>query len=119
MVARHFFYSGKWYFLLMDTIAIVDFGGQYAHLIANRMRRLGVYSEIVQPDTGISAFRNYRGIILSGGPHSVTEPGSPSIHQHVLSLGIPVLGLCYGHQLIAKLLGGKVSKGYRMHNRYG
>jgi GMP synthase (glutamine-hydrolysing) len=95
----------------MDKIAVIDFGGQYAHLIANRIRRLGVYSEIALPDASPDAMRGYRGIILSGSPHSVLEPGSPSIDPAILSLGIPILGLCYGHQLIAQALGGKVAKG--------
>lgn len=97
----------------MDTIAVVDFGGQYTHLIANRIRRSGVYSEIVQPDASVESFQQYKGIIFSGGPNSVLEEGSPTISKEVLSLDIPVLGLCYGHQLIAKLLGGKVSRGQK------
>ena len=95
----------------MDKIAVIDFGGQYTHLIANRIRRLGVYSEIIQPDADADNFIKYRGIILSGGPHSVLDPGGPSIKRDILSLDIPVLGLCYGHQLITHLLGGKVSRG--------
>ncbi len=95
----------------MDTIAVIDFGGQYTHLIANRIRRLGVYSEIVQPDADTESFKQYSGIILSGGPHSVLDSDGPSVKPAILSLNIPVLGLCYGHQLIAKLLGGKVSPG--------
>lgn len=95
----------------MDKIAVIDFGGQYTHLVANRIRRLGVYSEIIQPDANTDSFLKYRGIILSGGPHSVLDPDGPSIKRDILSLDIPILGLCYGHQLIAKLLGGKVSRG--------
>ncbi len=95
----------------MDTIAVIDFGGQYTHLIANRIRRLGVYSEIVQPDCEASQFTKYSGIIFSGGPHSVLDQDGPTITPEVLALKIPVLGLCYGHQLIAKLLGGTVSRG--------
>ncbi|MCU0609537.1 MAG: glutamine-hydrolyzing GMP synthase [Chitinispirillaceae bacterium] len=94
-----------------DTIAVVDFGGQYSHLIANRIRRLGAYSEIVQTDATPYSMRRFKGIILSGGPHSVLDQGSPTIDKKILDLGIPVLGLCYGHQLIAKLLGGSVTKG--------
>ncbi len=95
----------------MDTIAVIDFGGQHTHLIANRMRRSGVYSEIVQPDCETSQFTKYSGIIFSGGPHSVLDQDGPTITPEVLALNIPVLGLCYGHQLIAKLLGGTVSRG--------
>lgn len=95
----------------MDKIAVIDFGGQYTHLIANRIRRLGVYSEIIKPDADTDSFLKYRGIILSGGPHSVLDPDGPSIKPDIFSLDVPILGLCYGHQLIAKLLGGKVSHG--------
>ncbi|MBN1130803.1 MAG: glutamine-hydrolyzing GMP synthase [Chitinispirillaceae bacterium] len=94
-----------------DTIAVIDFGGQYAHLIANRIRRLGVYSEIAQPDAAPASLKKHKGIILSGGPASVLETGCPMIAAGVLTLGIPLLGLCYGHQLIALKLGGSVVKG--------
>lgn len=95
----------------MDKIAVMDFGGQYAHLIANRIRRLGVYSEIVSNDVDAAALVGYRGIILSGSPHSVLKESSPTFDISILDMGIPVLGLCYGHQLIAKNLGGKISRG--------
>jgi len=101
----------------MDTIAIMDFGGQYTHLIANRIRRLGVYSEIVKNIMGASQFGRYKGIILSGSPHSVLEETRPGFDPAVLALGIPVLGLCYGHQLMAQSLGGSVVRG--MHREYG
>jgi len=94
-----------------EKIVVLDFGGQYAHLIANRIRRLGVYSEIVQAETPAKEVRDYAGIILSGSPHSVLERGSPTIDKGILDLNIPILGLCYGHQLIARLLGGTVIKG--------
>jgi len=107
-----------YYFTLpMDTIAILDFGGQYTHLIANRIRRLGVYSEIVKNTIPASRCGDYKGIILSGSPHSVLETGSPSIDPAIFSLGIPVLGLCYGHQLMALSLGGTVGRG--LHREYG
>ena len=95
----------------MDSIAVVDFGSQYAHLITNRLRRLGVYCEIVLPETPPAKFEKYKGIILSGGPQSVYEKGAPTIDKKIFKLGVPILGLCYGHQLIAHLLGGKVSPG--------
>lgn len=95
----------------MDKIAVLDFGGQYAHLIANRIRRLGVYSEIVSNDVKADALTDYKGIIFSGSPHSVLHESSPGFDISILDLGIPVLGLCYGHQLIAKSLGGKVCRG--------
>jgi GMP synthase (glutamine-hydrolysing) len=95
----------------MEKIVVIDFGGQYAHLIANRIRRLGVYSEIALPDVPAGNLTGYGGIVLSGSPHSVLEAGSPSIDPAILDLGIPILGLCYGHQLIAQALGGAVAKG--------
>lgn len=99
------------YILFVDKIAVIDFGSQYAHLIANRLRRLGVYSEILLPDAPLEKLAKYKGLILSGGPSSVYEKGAPTISPRIFSLGIPVLGLCYGHQLIAHLLGGKVEPG--------
>ena len=95
----------------IDTIAVLDFGGQYAHLIANRIRRLGVYSEIVQSDIYASELSGYKGIIFSGSPFSVHQAGSPRFDPKILDLKIPVLGLCYGHQLIALTLGGNVVRG--------
>lgn len=92
----------------MDKIVIVDFGSQYSHLIARRIRQLGVYSEIRHPN---SDFADAKGIILSGGPSSVYEKNSPKIDKKVLCLGIPVLGICYGHQLISYLFGGKLEGG--------
>ena len=95
-----------------DWIAILDFGSQYTHLIARRIRELKVYSEIL-PHT-IKArellARNARGIVLSGGPSSVTAAKSPLCDKNIFNLGIPVLGICYGAQLMAKMLGGKVAK---------
>ncbi|RDD53973.1 MAG: glutamine-hydrolyzing GMP synthase, partial [Candidatus Korarchaeota archaeon NZ13-K] len=95
-------------------ILVVNFGGQYAHLIARKIRDLGVYSEII-PYTRASyeeiEARKPAGIILSGGPSSVYSPNSPSIDPRVLEMGLPVLGICYGFQLIAKLLGGEVRRG--------
>ncbi|MGQ9524709.1 MAG: glutamine-hydrolyzing GMP synthase [Armatimonadota bacterium] len=95
----------------MDTIAVVDFGGQYAHLIANRIRRLGVYSEIILPSSDPSVLAGLKGIILSGGPSSVYEPDAPRMNNSVLAAGVPILGLCYGHQLLAQMLGGTVEPG--------
>ena len=93
-------------------ILILDFGSQYTMLIARRVRELKVYSEIHPFNVDLSFIREFRpsGIILSGGPASVYEEGAPSLPEEVLSLGIPVLGICYGMQVLAKLLGGKVAK---------
>jgi GMP synthase (glutamine-hydrolysing) len=101
----------------MDTIAIVDFGGQYTHLIANRIRRLGVYSEIVPNDIAASQCARFKGIVLSGGPHSVLDADRPGFDPGMFGLGIPLLGLCYGHQLMAQCLGGKVVAG--KYREYG
>jgi GMP synthase (glutamine-hydrolysing) len=101
----------------MDTIAILDFGGQYTHLIANRIRRLGVYSEILPTDVAAQDCTGYKGIILSGSPHSVLDAVRPGFDTGVLSLGIPVLGLCYGHQLMSQSLGGTVVAG--KYREYG
>lgn len=94
----------------IDKIAVLDFGGQYAHLIANRIRRLGVYSEIVPCNVLSSELINYRGIVLSGSPWSVLDKKNPCFDLEILNLNVPVLGLCYGHQLLAKVLGGSISK---------
>lgn len=94
-----------------NRILVVDFGAQYAHLIARRVRQLGVYSEIVLPDAPLKEFEDCRGIILSGGPSSVYEQGAPKVSKEIFELGKPVLGLCYGHQLMTLLLDGMVEQG--------
>ncbi len=97
-----------------DTILILDFGGQYCHLIARRIRENKVYSEIVPHDISAAEIGNWqekvnvKGLILSGGPQSVFEIDSPKIDPRILELNLPVLGLCYGHQLIAHLTGGTI-----------
>ena len=99
-----------------DTILVLDFGGQYCHLIGRRIREHGVFSEIVPSDITASEILalnqkfNIKGIILSGGPSSVYEPNAPRIDEKILGLNLPVLGLCYGHQLIAQIVEGKVSR---------
>ena len=95
----------------MDTIAIIDFGGQYTHLIANRIRRLGVYSEILNSGVAASHCSGYKGFILSGSPYSVLDAGRPSFDIGIFNLQKPILGLCYGHQLMAQSLGGGVVRG--------
>lgn len=94
-----------------ETIAVLDFGGQYAHLIANRIRRLGVYSEIRDAETPADELKHYKGIVLSGGPMSVYAENAPHCDQKIFELGIPILGICYGHQLMQYFLGGKVASG--------
>ena len=94
-------------------ITVLDTGGQYAHLIARRVRQFGVYADVQPSDTPASELQSRKGLIISGGPSSVCEPGSPDIDPRVLASGVPVLGICYGHQLMAKHLGGEVQKGDR------
>ena len=104
---------------MTDRILILDFGSQVTQLIARRVREAGVYSEIRPfniPDTEIKSF-GAKGIILSGGPASVNESFSPSISNAVFELGVPVLGICYGQQLMCQMLGGKVEGGH--HREFG
>jgi GMP synthase (glutamine-hydrolysing) len=97
-----------------DTILVFDFGGQYCHLIGRRIREHGVYSEIVPHDIKPGEIRllserfNVKGLVFSGGPASVYEQNAPRPDPKILSLGLPVLGLCYGHHLIAQMAGGDV-----------
>lgn len=93
---------------VMDKIAVLDFGGQYAHLIANRIRRLNVFSEILDGETPAEKLREFKGIILSGGPESVYDKDSVKCDPGILDLGVPLLGICYGHQLMAYTQGARV-----------
>ena len=95
----------------VDTIAVLDFGGQYAHLIANRVRRLGVFTEIYHPTADVSELEGVKGIIYSGGPSSVYEKVAPEFNPAILDMTVPKLGICYGHQLMAQQQGGKVEPG--------
>jgi len=94
-------------------ITVLDTGGQYTHLIARRIRELGVYADVVASDTPAVELKTRRGLVISGGPASVLEAGCPDIDPAILKLGVPVLGICYGHQLLARHLGGTVEKGER------
>ena len=97
-----------------DTILVLDFGGQYCHLIGRRIREQGVYSEIVSHDISPEEVKalnqkfNIKGLILSGGPSSVYEPNAPKLNPRILETDLPILGLCYGHQILAQLTNGKV-----------
>ena len=94
-------------------IIILNFGGQYTHLIARRIRELGCYAEILPFDTSSSKIKELKpsGLILSGSPFSVYNENAPLPGSEIFSLNIPVLGICYGQQIIAKILGGEVEKG--------
>ncbi|NIP13891.1 MAG: GMP synthase (glutamine-hydrolyzing), partial [Pseudomonadales bacterium] len=97
-----------------DWIAILDFGSQYSQLIARRVREQHVYCELLRFDTKAVdlAARKPRGIILSGGPASVFEDGAPMCDPGILEAGVPVLGICYGMQLMGQLLKGRVKQGH-------
>ncbi|MCX7882631.1 MAG: glutamine-hydrolyzing GMP synthase [Brevinematales bacterium] len=104
---------------MRGSIVILDFGSQYTQLIARRIRELGVFSEIYPYTLSIEELRAMEpaGIILSGGPSSVSDPQAPLIAKDIYDLGIPLLGICYGMQLTAHLLGGRVEKS--LHREYG
>ena len=92
----------------MERIAVLDSGGQYCHLIARKIRELGVYAEILPIDVDPEELRPYKGVILSGGPSSVYSSGSPQPADSLFELRKPMLGICYGHHLMAQYLSGVV-----------
>jgi GMP synthase (glutamine-hydrolysing) len=96
----------------MEMVVVLDFGGQYNQLIARRVRDLGVYSELLPYNTPVEKIRemNPKGIIFSGGPASVYEEGAPKVDPAIFDLGLPVLGICYGMQLMSHMLKGKVER---------
>ncbi len=96
-----------------DGIAVIDFGGQYAHLIATKVRSLGVFAEICEPDDPVESFRGRKGIIISGSPSLSAFNEDSGWNRDILDLGIPVLGFCFGHQEIAKHAGGTVEHARR------
>jgi GMP synthase (glutamine-hydrolysing) len=95
---------------IQEEVIVLDFGGQYSQLIARRVRECGVFSELLPHHVGLEEIRRRRpkGVILSGGPASVYEDGAPALDPELLELGIPVLGICYGMQLLALALGGRI-----------
>ncbi len=97
----------------MERIAVLDSGGQYAHLIARKVRELGVYAEILPVSVSPERLREHHGVILSGGPASVFGQDSPQPDPGLFETGKPILGICYGHQLLAQYLGGEVERGTR------
>ena len=98
--------------LSQEKVIVIDFGGQYNQLVARRVRECNVYCEIYSYRTDIEQIKamNPKGIILTGGPNSCYEPGAPTYRKALFELGVPVLGLCYGAQLMMHVLGGKVEK---------
>ncbi|MFH1054249.1 MAG: glutamine-hydrolyzing GMP synthase [Candidatus Woesearchaeota archaeon] len=108
-----------------DTITVLDFGGQYTHLIANTVRKCGVFSNVVDGESRVEdvLIENPKGLILSGGPESVYAPGAPTLDDRLLDVAvkrnIPVLGICYGMHLLAYLSGGKMDHGSDSIREYG
>ena len=98
---------------LEPQITVLDTGGQYTHLIARKVRELGVYADVQPSETAADLLRQRRGLIISGGPASVYDQDSPDVDPAILQSSTPVLGICYGHQLIAHHLGGAVEPGER------
>ena len=94
-----------------DTILVLDFGSQYTQLIARRVREMNVYSEILPWDISSDRIKevNPKGVILSGGPESVTNSNTPRAPEIIFELGIPILGICYGMQTLAEQFGGQVA----------
>ena len=95
-----------------EKVIVIDFGGQYNQLVARRVRECNVYCEIYSYKTPLEQIKamNPKGIILTGGPNSCYEEGAPTCTKELFELGVPVLGLCYGAQLMQHVLGGKVEK---------
>ena len=98
--------------MVNEKVLVIDFGGQYNQLVARRVRECNVYCEIYSYKTPLEKIKamNPKGIILTGGPNSVYEEGAPSCTKDLFEIGVPILGLCYGAQLIQHVLGGKVEK---------
>ena len=96
-----------------DRIAVIDFGGQYAHLIATKVRRAGVFAEIRQPEDSVTAFDDFKGIILSGSPSLSSHGEDSEWNKAILDIDVPIMGFCFGHQEIAKHYGGEVIHGGR------
>ena len=95
-----------------ETVIVLDFGGQYNQLIARRVRECNVYCEIYSYRTDLAKIKakNPKGIIFTGGPNSAYLPDSPTIDPEIYTWGVPILGICYGSQLMMHMLGGHVTK---------
>ena len=103
----------------LDKILIIDFGSQYTQLIARRIRELGVFSELVSHKKIRCSHinKNIKGIILSGGPLNVYQLNKNTFDKKILNLGIPILGICFGHQILSKFNGGRVKQS--KHREFG
>jgi len=102
---------------MKNMIYVLDFGSQYSHLITRRIRELGVYSELVSPIISLDKLKNSAGIIFSGGPQNLSDSDALRVDKKVFAFGVPILGICYGMQLTAFMLGGKVKAGKK--SEYG
>ena len=102
---------------MKDIIYVLDFGSQYSHLITRRIRETGVLAELVAPDFPVTKLAQSKGIVLSGGPQNLSEKGALRVDKKVFAFGVPILGICYGMQLTAFMLGGKVKAGKK--SEYG
>src|SRR3972149_3635054 len=112
MTERHYFQVKD---IHADKILVLDFGSQYTQLIARRIRETKVYSEIMPFTAPLAQIKKFRpkGVILSGGPSSVYQEGAPICSRKIFELGIPILGICYGMQLMTHLFGGRVARAQR------
>lgn len=102
---------------MQNVIYVLDFGSQYSHLITKRIREAGVFAELVSPDFPLGKLAQSKGIILSGGPQNLSEKSALCVNKKLFDFGIPILGICYGMQLSAFMLGGKVKAGKK--SEYG
>ena len=96
---------------MQSIIYVLDFGSQYSHLITRRIRELGVFAELVAPNIDLNKLKEAKGIILSGGPQNLSDSNALKVNKKIFDLGVPILGICYGMQLTAFMLGGKVKAG--------
>ena len=96
----------------LKKILIIDFGSQFTQLIARRVRELGVFSEIIshKKTNNLKIFKDVKGIVLSGGPLNVYQNHKIRFNKKIIELKIPILGICFGHQIISKIMGGKVKQ---------
>ena len=98
----------------LNKILIIDFGSQFTQLIARRIRELGVFSEIIshKKTNSLNIFKNVKGIVLSGGPLSVYQNNKVKLNKKIIKLGVPILGICFGYQIISKVMFGPYATPY-------